>query len=91
MGAKAIIIESRLPKPPTSRIMPFHVANQIIDLAPQGCRRRRMPRSSPAEREMRLISPLQVCILQEPVEQHTVFFRCHDQRRRLIRHEFGHR
>ncbi len=50
-----------------------------------------MPRRLSAEREMRLIRPLQVRCLQELVEQRPVFFRRHDQRRRFIGHEFGHR
>lgn len=91
MGAKKIITEGRLPKPLTARIVPLHVIDQITDLAPQCRSRRRMPRRPAGEGEMRLIRPLQVRFLQKLVEQYTVFFACHDHRRRFIGHEFVHR
>lgn len=91
MGTKAIIAESRLPKPLTAWIVPFHVVDQISDSAPQRRSCRRMPGCLAVERDMRLIRPLQVRFLQELVEQHLVFFACHDQRRKFTGHEFGHR
>ena len=91
MGAKSVITEGRLPKPLTARIVPFHVVDQLPDPAPQRRSRRRMPRRLSAERGMRLIWPLQTRFLEELVEQRSIFFRRHDQRRRFIGHELGHR
>ena len=91
MGAKTVITEGRFPKPLAASIVSLHIVDQLTDLASQRCSRRRMPRRLSAEREMRLIRPLQVCFLQELTEQRTVFLRCHDQRRRFIGHEFVHR
>ncbi len=91
MGAKTIVIERRSATSPTAWIMLGHFIDEGANLAThrRGCSG--MARRVPTEREVGLIRPLQVGFFQKLVEQRMVFFRCHDQRRRFIGHEFGYR
>ena len=73
MAAKAVIPEGRFPKPLTAWIVPFHVVDQIADFTPQRRSRSRMSRRLSAEREMRLVRPLELGFFQEATEQHAVF------------------